>query len=396
MQMAERKRLVLRNPANKSLCIELSNQNMCKGNLFFGILVLLIAGCTSGTHELKPTPSESKTLLLYSGPYFGLRRFTFTGIAFLGDRLFAGSERGLYEVIDGRLTTRFNWMPEWDVAENPFYDRVNGYLWFEHTGVGKLIRFDGENWSFVPLPGEERSRGDALAGFQMFNSINRLYAYSPQGIWQWDEAEGWRKQYLNGLNCAGERPGEREKCFLMAGAMGDDLLTVIRHDASLMSVLLPDKPNNTRYDQVCILTKGVCTDVPNPMGYSFFVKGVASGVSRAYVLTYQNELFSVGSNGLEQLQSPGTVDKILQTNSEKLLVALVNGEILEFNGEWKKMTAKPLVSEGSKKIAYLAEHDGKIGYAISGYDLTVLDDCSIRGQSSLWVINGEQNQCVGF
>lgn len=371
---------------------------MNKSGIVFGffLLAVMVGGCNVRTGEPKATPTETKSLLLYSGSFFGFGRFGFSGLAFMGDRLFVGTDRGLYEVIDGKIAKRFNWMPEWDVAENPFYDRVNGYLWFEHTGVGKLIRFDGENWSFVPLPGEERSRGDALAGFQMFNSNDRLYAYSPQGIWQWDEAGGWRKQYMNGLNCAGERPGEQKECFLMAGAIGDDLLTVIRHDASLMSVLLPDKPNLTQYDQVCILTKGVCTDVPNPMGYSFFVKEVASGVSKAYVLTYQNELFSVGSNGLEQLPSPGTVDKILQTNSERLLVALVNGEILEFNGEWKKMTAKPLVSEGSKKFAYLAEHDGKIGYAISGYDLTVLDDCSIRGQSALWVIQGEQNQCVGF
>lgn len=288
-------------------------------------------------------------------------------------------------------------MPEWDVAESPFYDRVNRCLWFEHTGIGKMLRFDGQEWSFVPLPSEKRLSGDALAGFEMFNSLNNVYAYSPQGIWQWDQKAGWRRQVINGLNCSGERPGERKECFIMAAAKGDDIVTVIRHNASLSPALLPEIATKSEYDQICLLSDGVCTDVPNSHQKSFFVKEIVGGSSKAYILTSRNELFEVGEQGLDELPSPGNIDKVLLTDSQTLVAALTNGEILEFaGGNWKSRTDKPLFPENLKKTAYISAHGDKLAYAISGYDLSVDGDCSIRGQSAVWVVEAGQAQCVGL
>lgn len=371
---------------------------MRRSYLVLGILLfsLIVESCSFTERDPKPVPTESKSLLLYSGPFFGLRSFTITGIVFMEDRLFAGSERGLFEIIDGKIATRFNWMPEWDVIENPFYDRVNKSLWFEHTGFNKFIRFDGENWAFISLPNEERSRGDALAGFTMFNSHDSLYAYSPQGIWRWDKLSGWQKQLINGLNCAGERPGELKQCFIMAGAAGDDLVAVIRHNASQMSILLPVAPNDTQYDQICLLNKGVCIDIPNPDGHTFFIKNIASGDSKAYIQTYSNELFSVTANGIDRLPSPGKIDQILQTSNQTLLVSLDNGDILEFNGKWDRRQTGIGMQESTEKSAYLAEWNGKIAYAISAFEGTVPGNCSIRGQSALWILQSNQSQCVGL
>ena len=369
---------------------------MSKSHLLLGVLLvsIAVAGCNLRASDPKAVPDETTSLLFYSGSFFGLRRFTFTGVAFMDDRLFAGSDRGVYEVIDGKIEKRFNWMPEWDVVETLFYDRVNNCLWLDHTGIGKLIRFDGKNWSFVSLPTEDRTRGEALAGFQMFNSNERLYAYSPKGVWRWDERAGWSNEPIGGLNCAGERPGERKECFLMAGAIGNDLVAVFRHDASLMSVLLPDTPNSTQFDEVCLLNKGICTTVLNPQGKSFFVKTLVSGSSQAYILTYSNELFALTVNGLEQLPSPGSIEKIIQTDSHSLLVTLANGSVFEFSGEWKQRTVKPFLPESPEKIAYIAEHRGMIAYAISTHDMTVSGDCSIRGQSAFWIIQDDRSLCV--
>jgi hypothetical protein len=368
----------------------------------FWVLLLISFGiqlnCSWWKHdELSPEPRKATTGLLKPWLDLGLRPFTIGPLGFYKNSLFAASDRGLFEAKEGRFVARYNWLNSNDVIEELYYDRTNDLLWLRHATIGKLVRFNGDKWSFVDLPQAVELRGSMLTGFQMFNSNSELYIYSENDIWRWDNsASKWRAVILPPTNCTGQRPGEPPECFVAAGALGDNtVFAVIRRGTiSRSASVLPENPDINTSDFVVYNRKNSWITVPNTPNKYFFSKSVLSGNDEIFVLSTKNELFSITQDGIKQIPSIGEIDAIQTTSKGNLLVSVRNDGIFEFDNAWIKQADVHLTLREPLRIVHLAEMDGQISFSVSNTSDPIIQECNTGLKTSLFIIDSAGTQCI--
>ncbi len=342
-------------------------------------------------------PGKHIQVLYRGGSFFGIRPFSFTGLAFYRDRLFAGTDRGLFEIVDGKLVRRFDWSGRNDVIEELFFDRVNNCLWLRIPTIEKFVRYDGEHWSFIELPETFGTRGESLHGFRMFNSDSRLYIHSSWAIWEWDDpGSKWRPVSLPDINCSGEKPGEPPVCFVDATATENMLFAVFRKGTTArLESMLTDQPGENESDYLLYRNGDTWEQIPNELGKFFFVKEVAGGHGGAYLLSTKNELFSVSSRGFTELPSPGEIESIASSTTGNLLVSVKNGSVFEFTTTWENRAGIDLQTTVPRTFVGMTEDKGKIAYSRSYSNGSERRDCNIGQETSLWIIEDGNAQCVG-
>lgn len=345
----------------------------------------------------KPTPTPTRrtnNLFAYGSGFLGYRSLSLSGVAFYRDRLFAASDRGLFEIVDGKLAARLNWMDADDVIEELFYDKVHGYLWLRPARTQMFVRFDGQHWNFEALPTTLGTRGEQLRGFEMFNSGSDLYVASASALWRWDPPTAqWLPVELPTLNCSGQEPENPPRCFARGAANMHSLFVVVsrtpdgwRYGSEFVN------PGEENSDVLMFLDEGTWKPVADSLGRFFFVKEMISGGNAAFVLTTKNELFSVTAKGLADIPSPGKVDKIAASSAGNLLASVKDLGIFEFATHWERRSGA--MPTGSGVIVHMAEDNGRLVYSVSYTRPGLGGECELNAGASIWWVTNGSQMCV--
>lgn len=348
-----------------------------------------------GPREPTPTPTKrTKNLFAHGSGFFGYRNLILGGVTFYRDRLFVASDRGLFEINDGKLATRFNWLDADDVIEELFYDKVHGYLWLRPDRTGKFVRFDGQDWKFVPLPTTFEIRDEQLRGFEMFNSGSQFYVASASALWRWEPSSAeWHSVELPKLSCSGQEPGKLPRCFA-GGAANEHVLFVVvsrtpdgwRYGSEFVH------PIEENTDMLMFFDEGTWKPVAGSVARFFFVKKMISGREAAFVLTTKNELFAATAEGLAEIPSPGEVDTIAATSAGNLLASVKDVGILEFTTRWEKRSEA--MPTGPGVIVHMAEDNGRLVYSVSYTRPGLEDECDLYAGASVGLVMNGSRTCV--
>lgn len=120
--------------------------------------------------------------------------FSFTGIAFYKDRLFAGTNIGLIELKNALPQTVYQWTHGDAVVEGPWADDATDSLWIQRDHDGALLRLDQKGWHLVKLPDPPKgyfSRGDVLGGFRGVCELSGFRFVGGGFVWKRDVADHW-------------------------------------------------------------------------------------------------------------------------------------------------------------------------------------------------------------
>lgn len=366
------------------------------------LFLFQIVGCgTLSNENILPVPDVAPaTRTILEGGWFDAVSFGFTGLAFFNGHLYASSDRGLLEFSDGKLSRIYQWSNVNDILEEIAFDSANNLLWFRHAKLNKFINYNGTNWSFAPLPIDEKSlsRGDLLRGFQPFSTDEAFFLQGTEESWQWNTKENkWQRLSMPKQNCYVASSSVLDiRCFVGVAPTNNDLFVIMRRSDVLYvdGIMSRAEPTETDSDIVFFKQDNQWNEIPNNSGINFFTKKIINGQNSAFILTYRNQLIRVTKNEISLIEPLGKVEAMTTTTKGTLLVSIENNGVYEYDSRWHKLFDSPYPSDIGEHFSYLTERDGKVAFAINYSSKTKQLPCNIDNSASLWIFDKDSLTCA--
>ena len=310
-------------------------------------------------------------------------RFSYSGLSFFNGKLYASSNIGLLEYNGGTLSQLYKWYDKDDVISGPWIDRANKSLWVFHNGIGKLIRFDGKNWSAADLPRSREgfSRGDMLRGFQGISTDSAFWLQGSNYAWRWHASKSaWIVEPVPGTGL-----------FVSIAPIKDKVFVIMRNDYSPIIAESPynrpDKPNS---DAVYFFQNGQWQEISNKSG-NFFTENIVIAKEAAYIITKDRRLLRLTTSDVSPIESLGEIEAMTVATSGNLLVSFRNNGIYEYSDGWNKRFTSPYPPTEPEHWAYLSESNGQVALAVTSKSQGAGKNA---GQTALWISSGSDLKAV--
>ena len=326
-------------------------------------------------------------------------RFQVLGLCFQGDKLWASTSQGLFEIQDDRILALLHWENEtW--ASSPWVDRRGKDLYVMFTEV--LMKRDLHGWwdlgpppfHFVGLgPCASQESVDALHGGYFFQGIDdssrpviscfhgkRVVLWRPD-VQEWEEIAG--PPIPQGSATVAAVRGEPNIFFLVREPLFFQPPTYDEFDESgrcrhvVYSIIPGDRQWSRR--ELPLALDAVATHI------------IAMGDS-AHVRASDGALVEVTPNGVRLHEAPGACEAMLRSSSGQLLASFKDRGIYSLEDGWKKLHAVPYATPSTHQSAHMAERDGVVALAtVSPWPGTSPNGKGGHvSEDSLWLLrNGE-------
>jgi hypothetical protein len=328
------------------------------------MLAGLLVGCES-FHAM--TVSASSPTFLPESKLAGLIQglpdyapFGYSGLAFYKDKLYASTNVGLIEIIDGRPNGVYRFQNSDSVVSGPWLDTSDQLLWVLDDHANQLLNFDGRAWHRVNLPQPQKgdlTRGDVLEGPRPIGNALGFWLESGGSVWRWNATKSaWATEQQ-----PSQDPGSSDfNESIGVLPIGVSLLFIERHQ--LLPFLIKEG-EDFESDTVVHRTTG-WQDIPNNSGTKFLADNWASADGAAYICATSGILFRVSPQAVTKPEAPGKCETLASTSSHTLLASFRNKGIYEYKGKWVLRAAHPYPSGTGDYWTYLSENGSEIALAI--------------------------------
>jgi hypothetical protein len=225
-------------------------------------------------------------------------RLDFGGLAFLGDRLYASTNIGVFEVGPGGLEGVDRWHSPHSVTSAGWPDFTRRAAWFYDEEDLSFLRVCDGAWTRIAPP-ERRdktlTRGDVLEGFHLSAGRTSIWVSGRGLVWRRDfEKEEWIPEP--------ELPTGATPTFLAALDRG--LLVVAATEGRLGGDLRDRLGLETKSDRVFLLDDNGWKELPNSAG-SFRTQQTVSSLGRCYLRTSDHRILQADPERISVLPAPG-------------------------------------------------------------------------------------------
>ena len=334
------------------------------------MLAGLLVGCES-FHAM--TVSASSPTFLPESKLAGLIQglpdyapFGYSGLAFYKDKLYASTNVGLIEIIDGRPNGVYRFQNSDSVVSGPWLDTSDQLLWVLDDHANQLLNFDGGAWHRVNLPQPQKgdlTRGDVLEGPRPIGNALGFWLESGGSVSRWNQTKAaWATEPQPPPPAPPLPPSAswRESETIGVLPIDQDLLFIERH-ASLAFLLRDDE--NFESDTVVRWNSG-SQEIRNDSGTKFFADNWASADGAAYICATSGLLFRVTPQAVTKVEAPGKCETLASTSSHTLLASFRSKGIYEYKRKWVLRAAHPYPSGTGDYWTYLSENGSEIALAI--------------------------------
>ena len=302
-------------------------------------------------------------------------RLGISGIAFLGDRLYVGTNVGLVEV-SGRETVALH---RWEGGGNagPWADPPRGAVWLQLYPRATLVRRDSRGWrsAAVPLPRDLGvNRGDALEGFTGASDARQFRIAGARNSWHWDDAAGWVLE---------PRPAvDRMGGVVRVARAGDRRLSIVRK-GGLACV--------PACESFAYWRDGDRWSEPIPVPLGRFPAEVVSTADAVFFRNDRGELYRIGAAAAERVETPAPCEALAVDPRGRLLASFRGAGIFALDAKWTKLFDSPYPATEGAHRAYLAAGDSAIAFATTSEELRPAQGAEVRwtGTDALWVSAGK-------
>jgi hypothetical protein len=361
----------------------------------FGILLSLFI---SAIAHAEPLPlvltAENVKASIHKLPSYA--QFSYSGLIFFKDKLYASSGFGLLEFEKGSLIKAYQWNKKDTDVEGPWLDRMNGLLWVWIPGGDAVANFDGQKWKTMQMPEPQNglSRGNVLEGFR---GIGNTRGFWLEGAWH-----GWKWN--------GKHWNEESNPPVLAENNSVILRRILPTDEHLYFIMFRDNELMYSDGELQQKQKGDAiyyfqdkwNEATNQSHFVFFAEQTVSAGKTGYIRTSRGDIMEVTNDSVLKLPTLGKCESITVSPSGSLVACFHNLGVYEFKNEWKLLFKAPYpLSEGEHWV-HLAENNGQIAVSVSPVPQLVAEKNSsnyktvYNSSAALWIFDGQKVTKVPF
>jgi hypothetical protein len=314
--------------------------------------------------------------------------FGYWGLAFFKEKLYVSTNLGLLEIESGDISKLYRFQRQYSVVSGPWLDAADKLLWVEDEETTGLAKFDGAQWTRVPMP-----RGDRVpspGSLPQFTSNSQgFWAVIAGNVWRWDSATAkWFSEDTPephyGEGVIGVMP------------LRNQLLFIYRHE--LFPFLV--RPSQ-QFKPDTVVMEGTWREVHSEPGLRFMTDSSTVTDDAGYICTTTGDILRVTTKEIAKLDTPGECET-LASASGKLVAGFRRKGIYEYqNGEWHLRAAHPYPSGEGDYWSHLAADGAELSYSITGRPVVDRAASSAKdieftrnAPRAVWVLRGPEFQQV--
>ena len=361
----------------------------------FGILLLLFVPAVGHGKSLPlAVTAEKVKIRIQELPSYA--QFSFSGLTFFKNKLYASSGFGLLEFEKSSLVKAYQWNKKDTDVEGPWLDRKDDLLWVWIPGGDAVANFDGQKWKTMQLPEPQNglSRGNVLEGFRGIGNA--------QGFWLEGAWHGWKWN--------GKRWNEESNPPVLADNGSAILRRLLPTDEHLYFVMFRD--NELMYSDSELQQKqkgdaiyyfqGKWNEVTNQSHFVFFAQQSVSAGKTGYIRTSRGDLMEITNDLALRLPTPGKCESITVSSSGSLIASFHNLGVYELKNGWKLLFKVPYPLTEGEHWVHLAKGDGQIALSVSPVPQLVAEKNNsdyktvYNSSAALWIFDGQKVKKIPF
>lgn len=322
--------------------------------------------------------------------------FSYSGLTFFKDKLYAASGFGLLEFEKGSLVKAYQWNKRDTDVEGPWLDPKNGLLWVWIPGGDAVAYYDGQTWKTMQMPEPQNglSRGNVLEGFR---GIGNARGFWLEGAWH-----GWLWN--------GKRWNEELNPPVLTENNSVILRRLLPTDEHLYFIMFRD--NELMYSDSELQQKqegdavyyflGKWNQATNQSHFVFFAEQTVSTGKAGYIRTSRGDIMEVANELVQKLPTPAKCESITVSSSGSLIACFHNLGVYEFKNEWKLLFKAPYHQNEGEHWVHLAESNGQIAISVSPVPQLVAEKNSAdyktvyNSSAALWIFDGHAVTKIPF
>lgn len=257
------------------------------------------------------------------------------GVGFFDGKLYVGTNLGLLEVVQGKVTRLFQFQSRDSVVSGPWVDRADHLLWLMDEDRQELVSFDGRQWRRMEKPPSSKgyySRGDAGEGMRFVGDAGGFWMSGSETAWKWDRgASQWRQ-----IAAALPRPPGYDEVRELLGPIpaGPQTLLLVRHQP-----LAYIKTQDGRFhsDELEVAGDPGVSSIPRD-AKPFLADSwtVAQGIG--YICTQDGRLIQATKDRVSEVATEGPCKTVANDEAGNLLVGVRSKGIFRYAaGSWDKI-----------------------------------------------------------
>lgn len=308
----------------------------------------------------------------------------FGGVAFLGDRLYASTNIGIFEAGPRGLECVDRWHPTYNVTSAGWPDFTRRAIWFYDEENMTFLRVCDGAWTRIALPerrGKTPTRGDVLEGFHL--------SAGKAGVWVAGRGDVWRRDF------------EREEWILepdlpqgttptRVAALDRGLLVVASMEGGIGGDIKDRLGLGAKSDRVFFLGEDGWKEVSNPVG-SFRTRQAVGSPGWCYLITMDHRVLQADPGGISVLSTPDRCETLAVDPESHLWGSFPGRGIYRYGGTdgWELRLPHPHEKSERWERPHLATNGTLVAYSsctvpeFQGYRMTRL------GSPGLWRSEGD-------
>jgi hypothetical protein len=344
------------------------------------IIVVALAGCAAPPEPLAeaiPTRLSATEMRRIVEKFAADKLLQISGIAFLNDSLFVGTNVGLILVEENKAEALHRWYKTYNVISGPWHGANRSQLWMLRVDDRHLVQFDGKAWRRVEPPTPPNGffgRGEFLEGFE--GEDRNFYIVGAENSWHWNDSGDW---ILNPF----PSPATQFSGVVGLAELKDRLLYVVHVGNCALS---SDCDFSVYWNDDGKWLPPVSIPIRT-------VVQVLSASNAVFILGANGELVRIVGQEAVVIPTPGRCEAITRTTAGELLGSFTNEGIYRLDQEnrWLKLQDTPYPKSEGEHRAYLAESHGVIAFATASVPQLVSGTSDVfksSGSDALWLTDG--------
>jgi hypothetical protein len=324
--------------------------------------------------------------------------FSPTGLAYFNGKLYAGTNLGIVELVEGVPTRLFKFQASDAVVSGPWLDSADHLLWAVDEHTGRLLCFDGNTWSQVPVPTPKKgefTRGDVLAGWHPIGNDHGFWLQGAGTVWRWNQSS---RRWLQITTVPSQGQGKVSKIVGVL-PIGETPLLIVRHEP------LPFHPRSYGFvsDEI-VLPPDPSSDALPYTGKAWLADTWAITEGAGYICTKDRMLIEIRMDRVAAMDAPGPCDTVATDDKLDLLVSVRDKGVYQYaEGIWTLLADAAYAGDGKHQWTYLAGYRGQLGLALdampsldarrsNGSDVQFTQDA----ETGLWVLTQGHFRLTNF